>query len=212
MTCFAVSCSIFRITFSETPPVFSKPKVPRKLSRDSGWESVWEDHFPDHEEKLLKNFFLKSASETCRAKLGEEYAKTRAEIDSLHSVNKELLEKQEDLATILKDGEMKNDSVESYIGSLQSAKGTLERISADQSRELTEADVDHLVEVPGAVDAQIVELVAADEAIKDCVYALGRVLDADQLDLELYLKRVRELSRKQFSVRQKIVNLEQMKE
>ena len=43
--------------------MFSKPKVPRKLSRDSGWESVWEDHFPDHEEKLLKNFFLKSASE-----------------------------------------------------------------------------------------------------------------------------------------------------
>ena len=43
--------------------MFSKPKVARKLSRDSGWESVWEDHFPDHEEKLLKNFFLKSASE-----------------------------------------------------------------------------------------------------------------------------------------------------
>ena len=63
------------------------------------------------------------------------------------------------------------------------------------------------------MDAQIVELVATDEAIKDCVYALGRVLDTDtdQLDLELYLKRVRELSRKQFSVRQKIVNLEQMK-
>ena len=63
LTCFALTCSIFRITFSEIPPVFSKPKVPRKLSRDSGWESVWEDHFPDHEEKLLKNFFLKSASE-----------------------------------------------------------------------------------------------------------------------------------------------------
>ena len=156
---------------------------------------------------------MKLYSKTCRAKLGEEYAKTRAEIDSLHSVNKELLEKQEDLATILKDGEMKNDSVESYIGSLRAAKGTLERISADQSRELTEAEVDRLVEVPGAVDAQIVELVATDEAIKDCVYALGRVLDTDtdQLDLELYLKRVRELSRRQFSVRQKIVNLEQMK-
>ena len=83
-----------RITFSETPPVFSKPKnVPRrKLSKDE-WESVWEEHFPDEEEKVLKNFFLKSASETCRAKLGEEFAKTRAEIDSLHSVNRDLIER-----------------------------------------------------------------------------------------------------------------------
>ena len=180
----------------------------RKLSKDE-WESVWEEHFPDEEEKLLKNFFLKSASETCRSKLGEEYAKTRAEIDSLHSVNKELLEKQDDLVNMLKDIELKDSEVETNTGLLTESKELLDDINAVQSKEMTKEDIDNLVEIPNAAHSQLLDLIVTDEAINDCIYALGPTLDNEQLSLEAYLKKVRELSRKQFHVRQRIIKMKQ---
>merc|ERR1719427_1410317 len=42
---------IARVTFSETPPVFSRPRKPTSTSA----EAVWEEHFPDQDEKLLRN-------------------------------------------------------------------------------------------------------------------------------------------------------------
>ena len=88
---------IARATFSETPPVFAKPRQARRKESKDEFESVWDEHYPDEEEKMLKSFFLTSASEECRTKLGEEYSRTRAEVESLHSVNKELIDRQEEL-------------------------------------------------------------------------------------------------------------------
>lgn len=202
----------FRITFSETPPVFSKPKnVPRrKLSKDE-WESVWEEHFPDEEEKVLKNFFLKSASETCRAKLGEEFAKTRAEIDSLHSVNRELIDRQEKLVDLLDDIELKQTEVEENVETIGGSHKTLENLESVLATEFTKDNVDDVVEVIQPSDNLILEAIVADEAINDSIYALGRVLDSDIISVETYLKKVRELSRKQFHTRQRINHLQSAK-
>merc|ERR1712032_769132 len=143
---------------------------------------VWEEHFPDEDEKLLKQFFVKSLSETCRAKMGEEFAKTKAEVDSLHSINTEVQESKE----LLEDTEklaMECDEI--------------------QSKEFTRENIDEVVEIDPS-HKMLLELIIADEAIKDTVYALGHLLNEGNLSLEIYLKKIRDLSRKQFVIRQKI--------
>ena len=172
---------------------------------------MWEEHFPDEEEKLLKNFFLKSASETCRAKLGEEFAKTRAEIDSLHVVNKDLLERQEKLVDILDETELKQSEVEEIILNIEQSKQVLDELKPVLDTDITKNEVDSLVETPIPLDAAILEATVADEAVKDCIYALGRALSNDKISVETYLKKVRELSRKQFHTRHKIKYLESVK-
>jgi ESCRT-I complex subunit TSG101 len=194
---------IARVTFCETPPVFAKPRqVHRKVSKDE-FESVWDEHFPDEDEKMLKSFFLTSASEECRTKLGEEYSRTRAEVDSLHSVNKELIEHQEGLEQARREMAAREEEVATDLETLAEARAVLEVVGEARSvtAPVTADTVDELVRVPAPGHRQLLEAVANDEAIKDCVYALGQALRRDRVSVEVYLKKVRELSRDQFTCR-----------
>ena len=145
----------------------------------------------------------------CHLWLGEEFAKTRAEIDSLHSVNKELLEKQEKLVKVLEKVEISNTEVDNNIESLKESESVLETIKATQNQEWCKEDIDNLVEITAKTDSQLLDLTVTDEAINDCYYALGHKLDNNQISLETYLKKIRELSRKQFTTRQRIFILSQ---
>ena len=193
---------IIRVTFSETPPIFSKPKKTLMIKKND-WDSVWEEHFPDEDEKVLKQFFIKSLSETCRAKLGEEFAKTKAEVDSLHSTNKELLERQEKLADILKNIDLNNIAVQNSKDLLKDTEQYVRKCNEIQSKEFSRENVDEVVEIEPS-HKTLLELIVVDEALKDTIYALGHLLNEGTISLEVYLKKIRDLSRKQFVVRQKI--------
>ena len=175
------------------------------MIKKDDWDSVWEEHFPDEDEKLLKNFFIKSLSETCRGKLGEEFAKTKAEIDSLHSINKELLEKQENIEKFLKTMDLQTSEVQESLEVLKETKDFVRKCNKIQSKEIERENVDDLVEIRQKSHKKMLDLILADEAIKDSVYALGQLLNNSNLPLETYLKKVRDLSRKQFLIRQKMI-------
>jgi len=203
---------IARITFSETPPVFSKPKLSarRKVSKDE-FESVWEEHFPDEDEKLLKTFFLKSASETCRSKLGEEYSKTKAEVDSLHSVNKELIDRQEEIQNVLENIKAKEIETDETIEIVTNNLKSLTSVRDERSnQEVTRDDIEELIKVPNAAHIQLLDAIAQDEAINDCIYVLGQALENEKIILEVYLRKVRELSRRQFTCRILVNSLQKL--
>ena len=61
------------------------------------------------------------------------------------------------------------------------------------------------------MNAQILDAFAQDAAIEDAVYGLGEVLRAGRLDCSNYLKKVRNLSRKQFLQRVVMCKCEQKK-
>ena len=173
------------------------------MIKKNDWDSVWEEHFPDEDEKVLKQFFIKSLSETCRAKLGEEFAKTKAEVDSLHSTNKELLERQEKLADILKNIDLNNIAVQNSKDLLKDTEQYVRKCNEIQSKEFSRENVDEVVEIEPS-HKTLLELIVVDEALKDTIYALGHLLNEGTISLEVYLKKIRDLSRKQFVVRQKI--------
>lgn len=57
---------------------------------------------------------------------------------------------------------------------------------------------DDLILVQGSVNSQLVEAYALDSAIDDAIYTLGESFQAGIIDCDVYLKKVRNLSRKQF--------------
>ena len=61
--------------------------------------------------------------------------------------------------------------------------------------------MDSFVTVGSALEAQLVDSHVSDTAIEDAVYHLGRALHDGTLECEVYLKRVRNLSRLQFGHR-----------
>ena len=202
---------IARATFSETPPVFAKPRQSRRKESKDEFESVWDEHYPDEEEKMLKSFFLTSASEECRTKLGEEYSRTKAEVESLHSVNKELIDRQEELDRLRERlGELNMEAKED-VETVRQARDLLKEVQEARSvtTPVTSETVDELVKVNKTLDRQLIEAVANDEAIKDCIYSLDQALRSDRISVEIYLKKVRELSREQFSCRMLISKIQE---
>lgn len=56
---------------------------------------------------------------------------------------------------------------------------------------------------------RLIDLVAEDNALSDTIYHLTRALDAERIDLDRYLKAVRQLAREQYMKRaliEKILN------
>merc|ERR1719278_2260623 len=74
---------------------------------------------------------------------------------------------------------------------------------------VTSETVDELVKVNKTLDRQLIEAVANDEAIKDCIYSLDQALRSDRISVGIYLKKVRELSREQFSCRMLISKIQE---
>ena len=73
--------------------------------------------------------------------------------------------------------------VESILDQLEEGKLRADKLTAVVSR------------------AQVDEAVANDEAITDCIYSLDQALRKDRITIDVYLKKVREMSREQFSCR-----------
>jgi len=211
---------ICTVTFSENPPVFAKASrgIKKQLSRNKSEERYdWEDDTSEIEtqdEILLKNALIESATETCKSKLGEEYSKTRAEIDSLHSENKDLIEGQEAIHGILEKKDLKEGEIDDEVNIINSVLEDLKLVlklrSEDKeiSKEDLNKDLENLIQIPFSVHSQLLEAVADDAAIEDCIYTLGRNLNI--ISTEEYLKHVRDLSRKQFLARLQIINCQRL--
>ena len=203
ITDLATILQIARATFSETPPVFAKPRQARRKESKDEFESVWDEHFPDEEEKMLKSFFLTSASEECRTKLGEEFSRTKAEVESLHSVNKELIDRQEELGRLRERlGDLQVEAAQD-VETVRKARDLVKEVVEARldSTPVTSETVDELVKIEKPSDRQLMEAVANDEAITDCIYSLDQALRKDRISIDVYLKKVREMSREQFSCR-----------
>ena len=81
----------------------------------------------------------------------------------------------------------------------------LERLSTLES-DLSLLNVDTgIVNVELPVHQQIVDAFVEDSAIDDVIYVLGEALRVGQICWDVYLKKVRNLSRKQFFLRALII-------
>ncbi|TPP58355.1 Tumor susceptibility protein [Fasciola gigantica] len=74
----------------------------------------------------------------------------------------------------------------------------LDRLTTTEKQPI---NVDEAVDTTFPLYKQLVSSFAEEQAIEDAVYYLGDALGKGALDLDSFLKKVRELSRKQFILR-----------
>ncbi|BFZ58149.1 Suppressor protein stp22 of temperature-sensitive alpha-factor receptor and arginine permease [Savitreella phatthalungensis] len=76
---------------------------------------------------------------------------------------------------------------------IPAAEKVIEQVDA-----LGQPDVDGLVVPATVVHAQLYNLVAQELALDDTIFVLGKALEQEQIDLDLFLKHIRPLAREQF--------------
>lgn len=131
-------------------------------------------------QRALKAFYGKVTTE-----LGEEQEKEAA----LQAHRKEV---QASLGAMKK----KKEEVEERIRRVMEMDGRLEKWMAEQASRPV-IPVDDLVEAADPPSRQMLELVAENAAIEDALYHLDKALAKNSVDLQVFLKKVRELAREQ---------------
>lgn len=155
---------------------------------------------------------MSRAEEILRDKFTEEFYKTKAELQTLHSTNKELLDGQEDIGAIEAELDAKLSQVDSCVEELGREHCLLKRsIQAIDNLHPEALDSDRgIITTHEPLYGQIVKCFAEDAAIGDAIYHLGEGLRLGLLpSLDLYLKKVRNLSRQQFYLRATMIKARQ---
>lgn len=155
---------------------------------------------------------MSRVEEVLREKFTEEFYKTKAELQTLHSTNKELLDGQEDIGAIEAELEAKISQIDTCLDELKLEKDSLENSIAaitDLSPEALHPDKG-IINAQEPLYGQVVRCFAEDAAIGDAIYHLGEGLRLGQISsLDLYLKKVRNLSRQQFYLRATMIKARQ---
>ncbi|CAG5129775.1 unnamed protein product [Candidula unifasciata] len=148
----------------------------------------------------LRASLLSAVEDKMRWRLKETFAQAQAEMDVLYKTQKDLSEGKQKLETIISELEKEKDEINRNIQILQ-----------DKDKEVKEAiqklegqhdlNIDDAVVTTAPLYRQLVDAFAEEQAIEDAIYYLGEALRKNVIELESFLKKVRELSRKQFMLR-----------
>ncbi|KAF9201440.1 hypothetical protein BGZ49_008312 [Haplosporangium sp. Z 27] len=119
------------------------------------------------------------------------------EMHNLVTVNKKLNDAEDRTKSELQGLKELNTKIQHNITSLTS---TIEQLDAniEQIRALPDNPVEEIIYGSSVVHNQLFELVAEEIAIEDTIYYLGKALSQDKVELNAYMKHLRNLSREQF--------------
>ncbi|KAG0054134.1 hypothetical protein BGZ83_011921 [Gryganskiella cystojenkinii] len=119
------------------------------------------------------------------------------EMDTLVTVNKQLNDAENSTKAEIESLRDLQTKIQYNITTLTR---TIEQLNAkiDQIQNWPEEPVDEIICGSSVVHNQLFELVAEEIAIEDTIYLLGKALSQDKVELNAYMKHLRNLSREQF--------------
>ncbi|CAD5221840.1 unnamed protein product [Bursaphelenchus okinawaensis] len=149
---------------------------------------------------------LTSAVETkLKERLKEMMGTPYAELQSIEVNTQELKNGNQKLRDMLdqmeKEQRRLKDIKAIYEDKKQELTKALESVRASGSNKSVEDTVDEAIDAATPLHKQILQCYVEDCAIDDTIYALGQALKKGTITLPVYLKCVRQLSRKQFKKR-----------
>ncbi|BFZ09748.1 hypothetical protein BsWGS_12787 [Bradybaena similaris] len=148
----------------------------------------------------LRASVLSAVEDKMKWRLRETFAQAQAEMDVLHKTQKDLSEGKQKLESIISELEKEKDEISKNIQILQDKdKEVKEAIQKMEGQD--DLNIDDAVVTTAPLYRQLVDAFAEEQAIEDAIYYLGEALRKNVIELESFLKRVRELSRKQFMLR-----------
>jgi len=143
---------------------------------------------------------LSAVEDKVRRRVREEYSQGQAECDSLQKTKEELTAGGARLAGILARIQQEDNEINTSIRLLESKRTEMSAV-LDKLETGAELDPDEAVAASCPLFRQLMAAYAEESATEDSLYFLGEALRKGALDAEVFLKQVRELSRKQFMLR-----------
>lgn len=130
----------------------------------------------------------------------EEFAIKQSEMESLRKIQDELTEGQTKLKSALAKLDHEETQLDANIVTLTEKEEEL-RKAAELLQENESVDVDEAVVTTAPLYRQLLGAFAEEAAIDDAIYYLGEALRRGVISCDVFLKYVRNLSRKQFLLR-----------
>ncbi|KAF6200495.1 hypothetical protein GE061_004938, partial [Apolygus lucorum] len=172
------------------PPYPTTQPAPASQSGNSG--TITEEH--------IKASLLSAVQDKLKLKLNEEYAQCKAEFDILKQTSEELNNGKAKITDLISKLNREKEDLDRNIHILEDRQAELQK-AITELEEQGDIDVDEAVTTTAPLYKQILNAYAEEAALEDTIYYMGEGLRRGVIDLDVFLKQVRSLSRKQFMLR-----------
>uniref|UniRef100_A0A3P9KFR7 Tumor susceptibility 101a n=1 Tax=Oryzias latipes TaxID=8090 RepID=A0A3P9KFR7_ORYLA len=213
------------VVFGEEPPVFSRPTTqtpfpafqaagppngkPRSCgrafiaheSRDLSSVSVGPSRDGTIGEDTIRASLISAVSDKLRWRMKEEMDRAQAELDALKRTEEDLKKGHQKLEEMISKLDQEVAEVDRNIELLKKKDEELSEALEKMENQTENNDIDDVIVPTAPLYKQILNLYAEENAIEDTIFYLGEALRRGVIDLEVFLKHVRLLSRKQFQLR-----------
>lgn len=167
--------------------------------QNAGTGTITEEH--------IKVSLISAVEDKLRRRIQERVNQAQAEIETLQRVKQELHEGGTKIDERLARMEREQADMRSNIAVLQDKKLAVEKAAIEAAAKVADSgnggqfNVDEAVTTTAPLYKQLLNAYAEEAATEDANYYLGEALRNGVIDLEVFLKHVRQLSRKQFLLR-----------
>lgn len=179
------------------PPYMNFPQVP-------GYSSGYNPGNPSQTgtitEEHIKASLISAVEDKLRRRVQEKVNQCQAEIETLNRTKQELVEGSSKIEAIIARLQREQTEIKKNILILRDKEQELEK-SLESLEQSEGIDVDEAVVTTAPLYKQLLNAYAEEAATEDAIYYLGEALRSGVIDLEAFLKHVRQLSRKQFMLR-----------
>lgn len=156
----------------------------------------------------IKASILSAVEDKVRRRIRDEFSTLAAEQDSLKKTSEDLNAGGDKLRQMLRNLNSESKQLDNSIQTLEQKNKDL-TVMLSNLEKTDEMDVDEAVTAAAPLYRQLLTAYAEESATEDALYFLGEALRRGVIDIELFLKQVRNLSRKQFMLRATMTNCRQ---
>ncbi|CAM4527627.1 unnamed protein product [Leuciscus chuanchicus] len=152
-------------------------------------------------EDTIRASLVSAVSDKLRWRMKEEMDRAQAELDALKRTEEDLKRGHQKLEEMVTKLDLEMADVDKNIDSLKQKDEELTVALERMQNQSEDNDLDDVIVPTAPLYKQILNLYAEENAIEDTIFYLGEALRRDVIDLDVFLKHVRLLSRKQFQLR-----------
>uniref|UniRef100_T1JPK6 UEV domain-containing protein n=1 Tax=Strigamia maritima TaxID=126957 RepID=T1JPK6_STRMM len=151
-------------------------------------------------EEHIKASVLSAVEDKMKRRLRDVFSQAQAEMDVLKRTGDELGQGKTKLESIINKLEAEQMELDKNVFMLQEKNEAMANVISKLENQES-IDVDEAVVTTTPLYKQLLNLFAEENATEDAIYYLGEALRKGIIDLDLFLKHVRDLSRKQYMLR-----------
>ncbi|XP_060119208.1 tumor susceptibility gene 101 protein isoform X3 [Heteronotia binoei] len=152
-------------------------------------------------EDTIRASLISAVSDKLRWRMKEEMDRAQAELNALKRTEEDLKKGHQKLEEMVTRLDQEVTEVDKNIELLKKKDEELSSALEKMESQSENNDIDEVIVPTAPLYKQILNLYAEENAIEDTIFYLGEALRRGVIDLDIFLKHVRLLSRKQFQLR-----------